>query len=99
MSQKSEKYARELGRMQRSQGVRLQNLNARVSEIENREWQWLKMTGRDAQEVRALRERVFTLEREQRRRVVSRNRIMLVSGTFAVCLLLIFVSLKIFGMV
>lgn len=99
MSQKSEKYARELGRIQRAQGESLQDLRTRVKEVENREWEFLKLTGRDGQEICALRERVTALEREARRREISRGRILLVLGTAAVCLVLILMSLRIFGMV
>lgn len=99
MSQRSEKYARSLGRMQRMQGVKLEELGGRVKQIEDREWCWLETVGQDKKEVDQLRERVFSLEREQRRREVSRGRIALLCGTVAVCAVLLWLSLSIFGMV
>lgn len=94
MSQKKEKYARELGRIQRMQGVKLRELDKRVAQFEKWEWCWL-----DTREVKRLRERVSMLEREQRRREVSRDRIVFVSATFAVCAALIWISLKIFRLI
>ena len=47
MSQRSEKYAREIGRTQRMHSVKLDSLGERVQQIESREWQWLDLVAND----------------------------------------------------
>ena len=89
MSQRSEKYAREMGRIQRVHSVKLDRLGERVQQIESREWQWLDLVS----------ERVARLELDHRKKEVSRERIALLSSTAVVCAALMWISLKIFGMV
>lgn len=99
MSQKKEKYAREMGRIQRVHSVRLESLGERVQQIESREWQWLDLVASDKKAVNQLAERVARLELDYRKKEVSRERIALLSSTAAVCAALMWISLKIFGMV
>lgn len=99
MSQKSEKYAREIGRTQRMHSVKLDSLGERVQQIESREWQWLDLVASDKKAVNQLSERVARLELDYRKKEVSRERIALLSSTAAVCAALMWISLKIFGMV
>ncbi len=99
MSQRSEKYAREIGRTQRVHSVRLESLGERVQQIERREWQWLDLVAGDKKAVNQLAERVARLELDHRKKEVSRERIALLSSIVAVCAALMWISLKIFGMV
>ncbi len=99
MSQRSEKYAREIGRTQRMHSVKLESLGERVQQIESREWQWLDLVANDKKTVNQLSERVARLELDRRKKEVSRERIVLLSSTVVVCAMLFWVSLKIFGMV
>lgn len=99
MSQRSEKYARAMGRTQRVHSVKLDNLGERVQQIESREWQWLDLVASDKKAVNQLAERVARLELDYRKKEVSRERIALLSSTAAVCAVLMWISLKIFGMV
>ena len=99
MSQRSEKYAREIGRTQRMHSVKLDSLGERVQQIESREWQWLNLVASDKKAVNQLSERVARLELDHRKKEVSRERIALLSSTVVVCMILFWVSLKIFGMV
>lgn len=99
MSQRSEKYARAMGRTQRVHSVKLDSLGERVQQIESREWQWLDLVANDKKTVNHLAERVARLELDYRKKEVSRERIALLSSTAAVCAALMWISLKIFGMV
>ena len=99
MSQRSEKYAREIGHTQRMHSVKLDSLGDRVQQIESREWQWLDLVENDKKAVNQLSERVARLELDRRKKEVSRARIALLSSTVVVCMMLFWVSLKIFGMV
>ena len=99
MSQRSEKYAREMGRIQRVHSVRLESLGERVQQIESREWQWLDLASNDKKAVNQLSERVARLELDHRKKEVSRERVALLYSTIVVCMMLFWVSLKIFGMV
>lgn len=99
MSQKKEKYAREMGRIQRVHSVKLDSLGERVQQIETREWQWLDLVASDKKAVNQLSERVARLELDHRKKEVSRERIALLSSTAVVCAALMWISLKIFGMV
>ncbi len=99
MSQKSEKYAREMGRIQRVHSVRLESLGERVQQIESREWQWLDLVANDKKTVNQLSERVARLELDSRKKEIGRERIALLSSTVVVCMMLFWVSLKIFRVV
>ena len=99
MSQKSEKYAREMGRIQRVHSVRLESLGERVQQIESREWQWLDLVANDKKTVNQLSERVARLKLDSRKKEIGRERIALLSSTVVVCMMLFWVSLKIFGVV
>lgn len=99
MSQKSEKYAREIGRTQRMHSARLESLGERVQQIESREWQWLDLVANDKKTVNQLSERVARLELDSRKKEIGRERIALLSSTVVVCMMLFWVSLKIFRVV
>ena len=99
MSQKSEKYAREMGRIQRVHSVRLESLGERVQQIESRERQWLDLVANDKKTVNQLSERVARLELDSRKKEIGRERIALLSSTVVVCMMLFWVSLKIFRVV
>ena len=68
MSQRSEKYAREIGRTQRMHSVKLDSLAERVQQIESREWQWLDLVANDKKTVNQLSERVARLELDRRKK-------------------------------
>ena len=99
MSQRHEKYAREMGRIQRVHSVMLDSLGERVQQIESREWQWLKLVVSDKKALYQLSERVARLELDHRKKEVSRERITLLVCTAMLCSLLIWVSIEIFKMV
>lgn len=99
MSQRSEKYARAMGRRMDSYEAVMMCMQSEINTLKHVADFSIFSTGCDGHQIDRLQNRVEALEREQRRRQVSRERIMLLVGTAAVCFWLIWVSLKIFGMV
>ena len=70
-----------------------------MQQIESREWQWLDLVANDKKTVNQLSERVARLELDSRKKEIGRERIALLSSTVVVCMMLFWVSLKIFGVV
>ena len=99
MSQKKEKYARDIGRRMDSYAAVMMCMQSEIDTLKHFADFSIFSTGCDSRQIDRLQNRVEALEREQRRRQVSRERIALLSSTAAVCTALIWVSLMIFRLV
>ncbi len=99
MSQKKEKYVRDIGRRMDSYEAVMMCMQSEINTLKHVADFSIFSTGCDGRQIDRLQNRVEALEREQRRRQVSNQRITLLVTTFIVCMALFLVSLRIFGMV